>query len=486
MRRLLILKLNGVVLLSLFIGCKSLSISQDQNVSQLSMLADDKYSFFLGYSEQDQTYEFLSCLSPVDFNSVDSAHGLADQCVSAFRGVPRKQGCQDYRQVKSVCDKMAPLKQFCDNPDEHLPPAGYSAVDCPYIQPTIEQCAITLPVWEQGCGEWYQMTRKCLDTQGSDQQACALFRQLDADHLKFVMRDPHLSAAERAELNWVLNYQLKEQEKAGDPLRFFGSGAALAIMTRDYGSRIQGVFPQLPKFFSQQIGIGSLKFSLKNLVGFLAQLKLFSVAEQGTESLFKQLGYSPQVGCMMESSQLLFRKGEGGEATVYEKVTPMDTTESAAQTVRDAIMYGGLGFSGNVMVLRLSRGAVAPVRLGAVLVIPFMTLYFSHQQNSSQSAAEINQHFDTIFGGSLRTNTVTQIEDLIKVLGQSLVVASKAKSTEIYEYCLPKPTLSGVEPQCERLLEESDGILYELAYQQNDPAQGVCDITVRDNWRDGF
>ena len=48
----------------------------------------------------------------------------------------------------------------------------------------------------------------------------------------------------------------------------------------------------------------------------------------------------------------------------------------------------------------------------------------------------------------------------------------------------PTPRVSDFE--CQPLLTESDGILYDLAYGRVDPEVGSCDRVVRDILGDGF
>lgn len=444
--------------------------------SQLSRLSDDQYELLLTYSERAQTYEFMTCLA-----SAAGGSELPPQCVPAFRGHPRGDSCRDYVQVRSVCDQMKPLQQFC-SAGVGQPPGGYGDQDCAYVQPTIEQCELTLPLWEGSCGSWYEQRRKCLRSQGQNEAACGSFRQLTAESIRFKMQDPKLDEAAQAEFEWVLNYQLSEQAQAGDPLRFFGTGAALAFLHPSYGKSLQALVPHPPQVFQRQLGIGPLKFSLKNVVGALTQFGLLTGFERGGENFLRRLVYTPQVGCLFEFAELLFKRGEPqqGEAPAMKRQIPMGSTAAAGQTLRDGVMYSGLGYVSNMAVLRLTHAALAPVRVGSLMVIPFMSLYFSHQQHSARGAAELARHFDAVFGAALQQGQVSDLEDALRVLGRSLVVSGQAQTLEIHEYCLPQAAASGTIAACTPVLTPDDGILYDLAYKRYDPQQGSCATSLRD------
>lgn len=471
----------AIVVLSWLSSCRLWSGELTQPApSGLSRLSDDQYELLLTYSEREQTYEFMTCLE----GAADAAE-LAQRCVPAFRGPPRGDSCRDYVQFKSVCDQMGPLQQFCMSEDAGQAPGGYSRDDCTYVQATIEQCELALPLWAGHCGSWYEQRHECLRSGGQNEGACGLFRRLTAEPIRFKMQDPQLDEAARAEFEWVLNYQLSEQAQSGDPLRFLGSGAALAFLHPSYGKSLQALVPNPPQFFQRQLGFGPLKSSLKNVVGALAQVGLIIGSERGSENLLRRLIYTPQVGCVLEASELLFKRGDSQQdkddkASPMRQQVPMGSTAAAAQTLRDGFMYGGLGYVSNMAVLRLTRSAVAPVRVGSLMVIPFMSLYFSHQQSSSRGAAELARHFDAVFGHALQQAEVSDLEDAVRVLGRSLVVSSQAQPFEIQEYCLPQPDAGGPVAACSAVLTPSDGILYDLAYKRSELQQGSCATSGRD------
>lgn len=460
-----------------WVGCKMFSPSHSESPSaQLSQLADDEYEFFLAYSEESETYEFLVCLQSMSVAQKDTALDYSQRCVPAYRGSMRKQGCRSYNQLKGVCQDLGLLRTYCDglnNSQDQAdsPLIGYNNFDCQYLPQITAQCDRYLPLWEPECGLWHDTKRQCLNSG----ETCEQFRRLDAEYFGFVMKDPQLSLSERTEFEWILNDQIRREKQGGDSLRFFGSGAALALLTKDYGSQIQSV---LPRFIHRKIALGPLKFELNNLVGFLLQIQVVSVGEQGSDRLFQQLMYSPIMGCMSETLQ---------SSPSNQKLIPLGSVGESSQALRESVMYGSLGFASNMALLRLSRGRHPVVRIGSLLAIPFMALYFAKTQENSSAAQEVSRHFDQIFGLAAERTSVSKIEDAITVLGKSLVLSSKANLSQIQHTCLPKLTAQGqVVSECQPLLTEADGILYDLAYGRVNLEEGSCDRMVRDVLGDGF
>ena len=477
------------------IGCKA--FESPSQTSRLSMIADDRYELFLTYSEKGY-YQFLTCDTKARQARPEvSSSQIPEYCVSSFVSMPRKISCQSYYQLRPMCAVQSEAKQHCEKGSPM--PENLQGFDCETLPLLESSCAVSLPLMEPGCRQWYDTTQQCLESQGEDRQSCQAFRELDKTSYPFVLKDPSLNHAQKVQLDWFLNHQITQQKERGRPLRMFGSGAALAVLTREAGRQIIKPIPNVSGWKNSFVMLGSMKVRLRNFAAFFAQIGLINSVTEDQPQFFTQLMYSPQAMCISESGQLL-KPRKDGELVDYQKTIPLESTEDISRLFRDGVLYGSLGFTSNMVVLRLSRGAHPVVRIGSLLVVPFVSMQLG--KGKSTSAEEVSKHFDAIMASSEEQTSVPSIEDILPVLGKSLVLASKAPLVHLHQFCVPRKTPSGsspsgsspsgsspsgsYEPYCAPVFTKSDGVLYDLVHNEYDRTKGACDAVIRDLFREGL
>ena len=478
--------LFGVIFGAMLSGCKAFD-SQSQPSSRLSMIADDRHELFLTYSEAGH-YQFLTCDTQARQAQPAVSSQIPEYCVSSFVSMPRKISCQSYYQLRPMCAVLTEVKQHCKNGSPA--PENLQGFDCGTLGLLESSCAVSLPLMEPGCHQWYDTTQQCLESQGGDQQACQAFRELDKTPYPFILKDPSLNNAQKAQLEWFLNHQITQQKEQGRPLRMFGSGAALALLTREAGRQIIKPIPNVSGWKNSFVMLGSMKVRLRNFAAFFAQIGLINSVTEDQPQFFTQLMYSPQAMCISESGQLL-KSRKDGELVDYQKTLPLESTEDISRLFRDGVLYGSLGFTSNMVVLRLSRGAHPVIRIGSLLAVPFVSMQLGNRKFSP--AEEVSKHFDAIMAnsegseGSEEKKTVPSIGEILPVLGKSLVLASKAPLVHLHQFCVPRQTPSGgYEPDCTPVFTKSDGVLYDLVYNEYDRTKGACDTVIRDLLREGL
>ena len=465
-------------------GCNKLSITnlQQSNPPKLKALKTDNYNLFLTYTSDLSGYQFITCDSNKlqqqteicennnitnqaqssfstlqvtnNQNICGSNSELPEYCVSSFRSAPLSRFCTPYISMKPLCTSLDQLKKYClnltsENMYTRSPPRPFKDHnDCNLISDLDQTCPLLYRQSHQcdDVNRW--MAKECSNDVMSNTTECKDLDFKISLSIPLKMTSPALSEDQQTIAKHLLDYEqflARKKNSQAHSFNAFGHGAAISIFTTNTGWDSINKFISIPNVnkWWQYLFTVTKMVTIAN-ISTIHDPRLF---------LMEQLNYTPIMSCF-------------GLHPFSKSNQPYESTETSIRTNRKNYLPLLSGFGFNYTISRVTSKLSPPIRIGSLVVIPFIATYISDSL-TDKAPTLVKQSLDDLFNidqtnananNNARNINVT-MDKVLPILARSLIFSDKVHYLSLQEYCLPKLENGKYIAQCKPILNKQQSDL---------------------------